>query len=84
MAFKMKGFSPFYKKDFSRGKLVEEMSKDTELQGRWKGMTLSDFDKTLAKELDSYINSEPKPTAEEIKAFKARHAGFRNHALGRK
>ena len=30
MAFKMKGFSPFDKKDFSRGKLVEEMSKALE------------------------------------------------------
>ena len=82
MAFKMKGFSPFDKKDFSRGKLVEEVSKDPKLVGRWEGMTLSDFDKTLAKELNSYINSEPKPTAEEIKALKARHAENRRKAQG--
>ncbi len=74
--------SPFDKKDFSRGKLIEEMSKDTKLQGRWKGMTLSEFDKTLAKERDSYINSEPKPTAEEIKAFDKRHAENRRKAQG--
>ena len=82
MAFKMKGFSPFDKKDFSRGKLVEEVSKDPKLVDRWEGMTLSEFDKTLAKELNSYINSEPKPTAEEIKAFKARHAENRRKAQG--
>ncbi len=82
MAFKMKGYSAFDKKDFSRGKLVEEMSKDTTLQGRWKGMTLSEFDKTLAKERASYINSEPKPTAEEIKAFDKRHAENRRKAQG--
>ena len=84
MGYKMKGFSPFDKKDFSRGKLVEEVSKDPKLQDRWEGMTLSDFDKTLAKERASYINREPKPTAEEIKAFDERHAGFRDQALGRK
>jgi hypothetical protein len=82
MAFKMKGFSPFDKKDFSRGKLVEEVSKDPKLHDRWEGMTLSEFDKTLEEELNSYINSEPKPTAEEIKAFKARHAENRRKAQG--
>ena len=82
MAFKMKGFSPFDKGDFSRGKLVEEMSKDTKLHGRWEGMTLSDFDKTLAKEREEYINSEPKPTAKEIEAFDKRHAENRRKAQG--
>ena len=82
MAFKMKGFSPFDKKDFSRGKLVEEMSKDTKLHGRWKGMTLSEFDKTLAKERASYINSDPKPTKKEIDAFDKRHAENRKKAQG--
>jgi len=57
--------------------------RDTELVGRWKGMTLGEFDDTLAEELDSYINSEPKPTAEEIKAFKARHGKFRDKARGK-
>ena len=82
MAFKMAGFSPFDKKDFSRGKLVEEVSKDPKLVDRWKGMTLSEFDKTLAQERASYINSEPKPTKKEIKAFDKRHADNRKKAQG--
>ena len=82
MAFKMKGFSPFDKKDFSRGKLVEEVSKDPKLVDRWEGMTLSEFDKTLAQERASYINSEPKPTKKEIKAFDKRHADNRKKAQG--
>ena len=78
----MKGFSPFDKKDFSRGKLVEEVSKDPKLVDRWSGMTLSEFDKTLAQERESYINSEPKPTAKEVKTFDERHAKFRLKAQG--
>ena len=82
MAFKMAGYSAFDKEDFSRGKLVEEVSKDTKLHGRWKGMTLSEFDKTLAKERASYINNEPKPTKKEIEAFDKRHAQNRRKAQG--
>ena len=76
-SFKMKGF-PMIDGTVSHLK----QKKDIELQGRWKGMTLSEFDKTLAKERDSYINSEPKPTAEEIKAFDKRHAENRRKAQG--
>ena len=82
MAFKMKGFSPFDKKDFSRGKLEQELSKDPKLVDRWEGMTLSDFDKTLAKERASYINSEPKPTKKQIEDFDKRHAEYRKKARG--
>ena len=80
--FKMKGFSPFDKTDFSRGKLKQELSEDPKLVDRWSGMTLSEFDKTLASERKSYISSEPKPTAKEVKTVDERHAKFRLKAQG--
>ena len=78
MAFKMKGF-PFQSGiggEKASEDLKSEVSKDQKLGGRWKGMTLSQFDANVAKERKS-IGDDPKT----LKAFDARQANLRIQAI---
>ena len=80
MAFKMKGSA------FSRNTgigsvkteegLKNEISSDQKLGGRWKGMTLSEFDARVKEERES-IGNDPKT----LKAFNERQAKLRNQAI---
>ena len=54
----------------------ESKTKTTGLGGRWKGMTLSEFDANVEKERKS-IGDDPKT----LKAFNARQAKLREQAI---
>tara|TARA_R110000765_G_scaffold50903_1_gene103137 strand:- start:9 stop:386 length:378 start_codon:yes stop_codon:yes gene_type:complete len=54
----------------------ESKTKTTELGGRWKGMTLNEFDANVEKERKS-IGNDPKT----LKAFNARQAKLREQAI---
>lgn len=56
--------------------LKNEVSSDQKLGGRWKGMTLSEFDANVKKERKS-IGNDPKT----LKAFNERQAKLRNQAI---
>tara|TARA_R110000765_G_scaffold399374_1_gene493962 strand:- start:17 stop:256 length:240 start_codon:yes stop_codon:yes gene_type:complete len=75
MAFKMKGFSGMSGVKAEQD-LKNEMSNDQQLGGRWKGMTLSQFDANVKEERES-IGDDP----ETLKAFNERQAKLRNQAI---
>jgi len=75
MAFKMKGM-PGVAGVKAEEDLKNEISSDQELGGRWKGMTLSEFDANVKKERKS-IGDDPKT----LKAFNERQAELRNQAI---
>ena len=80
MAFKMKG-SAFSRSTGISGVKAEEdlkneIGSDQELGGRWKGMTLSEFDARVKEERKS-IGNDPKT----LKAFNERQAKLRNQAI---
>ena len=54
----------------------ESKTKTTELGGRWKGMTLAEFDANVEEERKS-IGNDPKT----LKAFNARQAKLRKQAI---
>ena len=56
--------------------LKNEMGSDQKLGGRWKGMTLSEFDARVKEERES-IGNDPKT----LKAFDERQAKLRNQAI---
>jgi len=57
--------------------LKNEMGTDQQLGGRWKGMTLSQFDANVKEERAS-IGDDP----ETLKAFNERQARLRTEAMG--
>ena len=75
MAFKMKGM-PGIAGVKAEEDLKNEVSSDPKLGGRWKGMTLSEFDANVKEERKS-IGDDPKA----LKAFNERQAKLRNQAI---
>ena len=75
MAFKMKGM-PGIAGVKAEEDLKKELSSDQKLGGRWKGMTLSEFDARVREERKS-IGDDPKT----LKAFNERQARLRNQAI---
>ena len=81
--FKMKGFSGF-KSGIAGVKAEQDLKKELQLTDRWEGQNLKEFDRDLKQARLDFINSEPKPTPEEIKQFDITHAANREKALGTK
>ena len=82
MAFKMKGFPMHEGKEHGKPPEAVASSGKRQLGDRWEGMTIEEFDANLKEARADLINSEPKPTAAEVKEFDKTHAANRKKALG--
>lgn len=78
MAFKMKGMPGIAGVETEQNKIKEL----NDLKDRWEGTSIKDFNRDLDQARLDFINSEPKPTPEEIKQFDKTHAENREKATG--